>query len=450
MTQYDEPGHAALIREHESLLEFMYLCPFGVLQIDAAGDVVMANPAVARLLLPLAPVMGLANIFDVLEDVAPDLRSLIEAFSEPRGAVCEGRRIHTGIDANGNPGYLALTVMKLDAERWMLVVSDISREVAQEYRLAQAHSWFAAMTAGVTDFGLLTADGDGRVTSWTESAARQNGFTAADTVGRTLNIIYLPEDAVEGRASQQIAFARRDGWHIDEGWRKRKDGSRYWCQSLVAATTDGDPDLFTVVLRRVSERKRGLTEIRNRLTQDHLTGVFNRAHFFESAQSHMSRQDKAPVSVLMIDADHFKTINDTYGHPTGDRVLKELASTLKRYLRPDDILGRIGGEEFALLLPGLDVEGARLVAASLRGQIALMRVPAGGSIVPVTVSIGCAARDTENVTLDQVLAAADRALYRAKALGRDRIVTYPEWQEGERAKVAANGVVTVLRAARVS
>jgi diguanylate cyclase (GGDEF)-like protein/PAS domain S-box-containing protein len=437
MNLHHEPGDAALIRDHELLLEFMYLCPFGVVQVDAAGDVIMANPAVARMLLPLAPTMALANIYAVLENVAPDLRSMVAAFAEPQGSVCEGRRIYTGIDPSGNAGYLSLTVIRVDAERWMVVISDISREVAQEQRLAQAHSWFAAMTAGVTDFGLLTVDGGGRVVSWSDSATRQSGFTAADTVGRTLNILYTAEDAIEGRAAQQLNFAQRDGWHIDEGWRKRKDGSRYWCQSLVAAKTVGDPNLFTVVLRRVSERKRGLTEIRNRLTQDHLTGVFNRAHFFETAQSHMSRHDKAPVSVLMIDADHFKSINDTYGHPTGDRVLKELASTLKRYLRPDDILGRIGGEEFALLLPDLDIEGARLVAASLRGQIALMRVPAGGSPVPFSVSIGCASRDDANVTLDQVLAAADRALYRAKALGRDCIVTYPEWQEAERAKAAA-------------
>jgi diguanylate cyclase (GGDEF)-like protein/PAS domain S-box-containing protein len=439
MGPIEDPDTAMLMREHELLLEFMYLCPYGVLQIDAAGDVMMANPAVARLLLPLAPTMALTNIYDILEDVAPDLRSLVTAFPGDGGMICEGRRVHVGPAEDGEPRYLALTVVKVDAERWMVVVSDISREVAHEQRLAQAHSWFAAMTAGVNDFGLLTVDGGGRITGWSDSAVRQNGYQPADMLGRTLNMLYLPEDAVEGRAAQQIAFARRDGWHIDEGWRKRKDGSRYWCQSLVSYKADGDGDAFSVVLRHVGERTGGLAELRNRLTQDHLTDVFNRAHFFETAQAQMLRLDAVagPVSALMIDADHFKAINDTYGHATGDQVLKELAGTLKRYLRPVDILGRIGGEEFALLLPGLDLEAARLVAASLRGQIALMRIPVGTGVVRLSVSIGCSARDADNTTLEQVLAAADRALYRAKALGRDRIVTYPECREAEQAARAA-------------
>ena len=443
-----------LALEHELLLEFMYLCPFGVLQMDAVGDVVMVNPAVARMLLPVAPTMSIANLFETLQEVAPDLRSFVDAFADRQGTICEGRRINLGVDPKGVPRHLALTIIKLDDARWMVVVSDISREVAQELKLAQAHSWFAAMTAGVKDFGLLSVDGNGRVTSWDDSAAEQTGFEAKDILGRTLNMIYLPEDAIAGRALQQVELAGRDGWHIDEGWRKRKDGTRYWCQSLVTVATDGNPDRLAVVLRHVSARKRGLSEIKNRLTLDHLTGVFNRAHFFEIGEAQMARLAGVPgqVSALMIDADHFKAINDTFGHATGDRVLKDLASTIQRYLRPLDVVGRIGGEEFALMLPGLDIEGAKLVASSLRSQIALMRIHAEGELVQLTVSIGCAERDDSIVTLDQLLAAADRALYEAKTSGRNCIVTYPEWlaAEGARSRSASGAAEPTPLHARAS
>ena len=424
----DIPSAAELSLENEALLEFMYLCPFGLLQLDADGAVELANPVAAQLLMPIARTPAIANLFGVLEGAAPDLRSLVDSFREPQGNICDNRRVFVDQQANGDQQVLSLTVIKIEPGRLMAVLNDVSREVAQERRLKQADSWFSAMLSGVNDFALVALDQNGRVVSWTETAEGQTGFTAADMAGRTLATLYLPDEAVQGRPVQQIDMSRRDGWHIDEGWRRRKDGTRYWCQSLVAVMEKTNHEIsgFSVVLRDVGAEAREVEKIRELVTTDHLTGVLNRAHFHElaAAEVERARRSGTPLCALMVDVDHFKSINDTYGHAAGDMVLRELAATLRRYLRTTDLLGRLGGEEFAIMLPGLDAEAGKLISVSLHSQLRLMHLPLRGKDLKVTVSIGCAQVTSAVDTLPRLLDASDQALYEAKRLGRNRTVVY--------------------------
>ncbi len=415
----------ALQAENQSLLEFLYLCPVGLMQIDGTGRIELANPLSAQVLMPIAKSPIIENLFDLLEACAPDLRNLVTDFREPRGTVFENRRIIVDQSDVMSPHVLACSVIKIDDGRFMAVVSDISRQVAQERRLKQADAWFSAIMTGVNDFALLSLDATGRINGWNESGVRQTGFADREVMGRTLNLFYTPEDAIEGRALEQIEHARREGWHIDEGWRKRKDGSRYWCQSLVSALEEDKGEIigFSVVLRDVTESKVTGDELRRLLITDHLTGVANRARFFELGESEEARWRRfgRPLSALMIDADHFKRVNDTHGHAAGDAVLKMLAATAQTVLRATDVVGRLGGEEFGILLPGLDLDSAELVGERLRSAVERMRVRGDGYEIACTISVGCAAMGDGVASVGALLQAADRALYAAKRGGRNRV-----------------------------
>jgi diguanylate cyclase (GGDEF)-like protein/PAS domain S-box-containing protein len=420
---------AALQAENQTLLEFLYLCPVGLMQVDGQGQVELANPLSAQILMPIAKVPVIENLFDLLGSCAPDLRNLVCDFAEPRGTVFENRRLVVDQTDAMNPHVLALTLIKVEEGRFMAVVTDISRQVAQERRLKQADAWFSAIMTGVNDYALLSLDRTGRINSWNPSGLRQTGFADKEVLGRTLNLFYSAEDAVQGKALEQVEHARRDGWHIDEGWRKRRDGSRYWCQSLVSALEEDNGEVigFSVVLRDVTESKVSGDELRRLLVTDHLTGVANRARFFELGEAEEARWRRfgRPLSALMLDADHFKRVNDTHGHAAGDRVLKALAACCQDILRSTDVIGRLGGEEFGILLPGLDLEGAHDVGERVRRAVERMRVPVEGGEIAFTVSVGCATMGGGIDKVSTLLQAADRALYGAKRGGRNQVVSAP-------------------------
>lgn len=161
-------------------------------------------------------------------------------------------------------------------------------------------------------------------------------------------------------------------------------------------------------------------EILSLATIDSLTGAINRRHFFERAAEHlaMNRRRLSPLTVLAADIDHFKAINDNRGHAGGDVALKHFADTCRHELRPLDLFARLGGEEFAVLLPDTSASGGMAVAERLRAAVAALAPEAGG---PMTVSIGVAEVPAGAETIDATLAAADAALYRAKANGRNRV-----------------------------
>lgn len=167
---------------------------------------------------------------------------------------------------------------------------------------------------------------------------------------------------------------------------------------------------------------RAREDLRFQATHDVLTGIWNRRAVLDLLHREIERAARfhASTGVLMLDLDHFKKINDTYGHLTGDAVLKETAQRITQVVRSYDFVGRYGGEEFLVLLPGCDKEQAEQSGERIRFAVMATPVAAGGSEISVTISIGATA--TIGGPETEVLAIADAALYQAKSAGRNRTV----------------------------
>lgn len=203
----------------------------------------------------------------------------------------------------------------------------------------------------------------------------------------------------------------------------RKDGTRVWVWERGCAIEEDDG---TVVLEGIvldiSDRKALETELEDMATRDPLTGLFNRREFARVLKEELERANRyeRPMALLWIDFDHFKDINDTWGHAAGDAVLCDVSQTLLDSVRSVDTVGRIGGEEFVVVLPELDVEAAQEAAERLRLRVREQPVRlASGHDVNLTISIGVAVYPDHGQTADALCAAADKAMYRAKSQGRD-------------------------------
>jgi diguanylate cyclase (GGDEF)-like protein len=164
-----------------------------------------------------------------------------------------------------------------------------------------------------------------------------------------------------------------------------------------------------------------LWQLRFQATHDTLTGIWSRGAILDALRRELERGARAesPTGVLMLDLDRFKNINDTYGHLGGDNVMKEVAQRIAQAVRTYDIVGRYGGEEFLIVLPGCDNDKIRETAERIRIAVAGRLIEFAGSKMSTTVSIGGAVAPKSEISLREIVIRADAALYRAKAAGRN-------------------------------
>lgn len=427
---------------YEALLQFLYLAPVGLIQTNSDGGVVLINPLSAQLLMPLSRQGNLDNLFEVLGEVAPDLRHMATRFDRLNGPVCEDNHLYIHARTGGRPGtqVISLSLYKLDSSRFMAVLSDVTLQVKRERLIRQNEVWFNAVAAGVTDYALLGLDAAGLVCEWNTTVGNLTGMTREDVLGKPYSL-FSPEQAITpDQVQDRLREADAGGWSLDEGWRVKADGSRFWGSMLISPLPkpahasealplldDETQPAYSLILRDISERREASEQHRLATACDHLTGIANRRAFFEAAEREMARrkQSPRPLSLVMFDADHFKAVNDTYGHPAGDAVLCHLARLLMATFRQVDVVARVGGEEFAVLLPSTDLQTALKIANRLRENVAAQVVEVDGAKIRFTVSGGVASMDDSISGLDALMKRADQALYQAKASGRNRIQAHP-------------------------
>jgi diguanylate cyclase (GGDEF)-like protein/PAS domain S-box-containing protein len=419
-----------LERDHEQLLEFLYACPVGLVEFDATGAIVMINPHAMKHLLPLSGVRDAGNLFIMLEGCAPELRNLFDDYPKDRGTIVEGHRIAVdiGVPRNGkDPKVLACTLVKLGPNRAMATFAEITIQVAQERRLKQTETWFGSLISGVNDYAVLSITSDGIVDGVNAAFTRQSGQAVEEVTGKPLATI-LNDDDGSPSLRDQLQLAERDGWYLDESWQTRSTGERYWCQRLFTVRPSADDRAilgYYVVLRDVVRDGSDTSDLRRLLLYDHLTGAANRTHFLQSFEREQRRwrESGQSLSLILLDVDYFKAVNDAYGHPAGDIVLKQLAQVCMAALQPSQLFARLGGEEFAVLLPNTPLLEAIAIAQTLRDAVASMGVAVASGPLEVTASFGCATATTDCATIEGLIELADTQLYTAKRAGRNCV--YP-------------------------
>ena len=282
-----------------------------------------------------------------------------------------------------------------------------------------SYSFYRAVYEHSMDAVLFTVP-DGRILAANHAACQLFNRTEEDIckTGRGGLI-----DAASPGLAQLLEERKRTGRTRGELICIRGDGTRFTGEFSSSMFLDDMGELRTITLiRDISERKHLEDQLRQQANTDSLTGLNSRRYFYELAGHEFSRSKrfKAPLALLMIDVDHFKEFNDTYGHMAGDAILRTAGAVCLQTMREIDILGRFGGEEFVALLPGIDGMHALAAAERLRLALADSGVPLDAEkMLNFTVSIGVTSLLEQDDSIEAVVKRADEAMYEAKLAGRN-------------------------------
>ncbi|MCB1909039.1 MAG: diguanylate cyclase, partial [Rhodocyclaceae bacterium] len=276
--------------------------------------------------------------------------------------------------------------------------------------------------------GIFGVDRDGHCIFINPMALELLGLTEDEAIERPVDELFEHRDAEDrryGPADCPILLTLGDGVTRQlEDTLIRRDGSRRAVRMTVTEIREGRQRIgVEVVFQDISARRAMERELERLATTDPLTGVTNRRQFIERCEQELVRHKRFehPLSLLMIDVDHFKRINDSHGHAIGDAVLIHLCALAAEQLRRTDVFARLGGEEFAFLLTGSDLDGAMEFAARFCRQVESRPALTDAGKIALTISIGASQASRRDRSADDLLRRADGALYRAKQGGRNRV-----------------------------
>lgn len=255
---------------------------------------------------------------------------------------------------------------------------------------------------------------------------------------RFAELIAMPRDRVIGSHAREYYVDEQQRSRVLERLRtsgsvvnmevqfKRADGSPFWTLFTVNQAVIEGVHVNLAWIYDYTERRNMEEALREMASKDPLTGIYNRRSFMELARQQLARANRfqEPMSVMVLDVDHFKHVNDSYGHATGDDALRLVAGACTAVLREYDLLGRLGGEEFVIALPGTTPDEGVVVAERVRRHLSRMPIPGPAVRFHLTASIGIACIESVSDTMEKAIHRADLALYRAKREGRNRVCVY--------------------------
>lgn len=313
---------------------------------------------------------------------------------------------------------------------------------AADSNLAEFH-WLMDVLQTI-DVGILVVDLDYRILSWNSFMENHSGISPDDAIDRDLFEVFtdLPRDWFEHKARTVIQLKNR----AFTTWEQRPYVFRFKnnrpitgtaefmyqnCTFIPVTNVRGEVESLCIIVYDVTDEAASKLELQSANAQlrdlsrlDGLTGLFNRAYWEAQLALEFKRQKRAsqPSSLVILDIDHFKNLNDEHGHLAGDVVLRGVAEVIGETARASDVAGRFGGEEFALILPDTPPHDAARLAERLREQVAQRQVRSErGDLLQVTVSLGVAGWHSRFTSHTDWMVEADQALYQSKAEGRNRL-----------------------------
>lgn len=340
--------------------------------------------------------------------------------SVPHHNICES----TAFLANGRHRTVAIQASSLTPNDHVVLLAIIQDITESKLEHLRNDLLIAALNSVAS--GIVITDNQSYI-EWVNPAfTKLTGYTAKEAIGRR------PADLVKSGVQNSDFY--KTMWNTIGGgdiWQgelvnRHKDGSLFNEELTIAPVYNANGDIthFVGIEQDITERKRLQEELQRLATTDSLTQLSNRRVFMSSLDKEFSRQQRNQIissALIIIDLDNFKQINDNYGHSIGDQVLQHFAAAVRRTVRSIDIAGRIGGEEFAILLPDANQDDAKKFMSRLNN--AILDTPIQSQYQPVcyTISAGITLLKETDTTSENPFTRADNALYQAKNLGRDRI-----------------------------
>lgn len=311
--------------------------------------------------------------------------------------------------------YLAATVLTV-----LPIVADLQNRSRLHRDMRLSEERYRLMAEHSSDI-LFHLDADGRIRYVSPSVLQLGGHDSSALIGRNSRILIVPEHLERVREAHAETLAKPGETQTYDYLGLTAAGSRRWFETHARAIIDeqGEIDGVISIVRDISARKANELRLTEAALTDPLTGLANRRAFRSAVErKRLGAGIGETDCVAVLDIDHFKVVNDSFGHAAGDEVLRGFARVARRMVRDGDVLARIGGEEFAIFFPDTSVEHALLICERLRAEMARAQMRVGSSLIGITVSGGVATLGSESI--DEALNVADLALYHAKRNGRDQ------------------------------
>jgi diguanylate cyclase (GGDEF)-like protein len=311
---------------------------------------------------------------------------------------------------------------------FVTIYTDMTERKRAEEEVRRTASFLQAVLDHLP-FGMMVVDKDIRCRYWNRQSETlfdlppgfvRQGIPMEDVVRQIArNGIYGPGE-IEDHVGRRLKIIGGFQEHVVE--LTRPDGRSLRVMG-APVLIEGAPEGLVLLQEDITERKNHQATLERLATTDHLTGLLNRRAFLDATEKEIRRAHRygQPLALIMLDVDHFKRINDGHGHPAGDEVLRRVAGACRDMLRDGDLMGRFGGEEFAITLVQPPLQVAAAVAERLRKAVAGLAIEHEGRRIGVTISLGIAEIGADITGLDHLISKADACLYAAKRDGRNRV-----------------------------
>ena len=322
---------------------------------------------------------------------------------------------------------LSLSALEINDHDLIITLEDISERKQSELRLKRMNQDFMTVLESTSDF-ITIKDQEGRLRYCSQSLADITGHKSwRDMVGKRDVDIFPHETARLYEQEETQVYQHGQSVVNKSDPYFRRDGSRGWLSTTKwpMFSEDGKTVIGMFgISRDISESKRREDELRTMATTDFLTGLASRRDFIDDLNRQIARMHRSPqinTCLLMMDLDFFKRVNDAYGHAIGDAMLQHISGLMKSEIRRVDSVGRIGGEEFAILMPDTPLAAAHAFAERIRNKVMQTPLCDKDKVIPITVSIGITQISCKDQSFGSVFERADTALYQAKHFGRNRV-----------------------------